>query len=547
MHDSARTEVNIRRLSARGAGVDADEIDRRLNLAQWPAMDRDAVLFIRRVSVRAPLDVLDDRIGREVRHAAETAVSGWAANAAYAGAVRFATRAELLAFIGLALGENRLSSYWFLADWRHSASMAPVDSLLQLWLGAPDQLYEILMACVNREVFARVAAAIPDSGLDHIIRGVSEAVDLPCPSMEEWAPRGGAAPRGRPFPPPMRMNRWRRQIQNLRPRPACTRLLLFLFFSARAPLLLERSRRSERSSWIARFFPGSTGAEMETGRVEPGPAALPDADAGGEEREREAREEPGREADSISPGIGAISKFDSERRETSDPAPRETRAPGEDAAANRAPGAPRPRAEMSHPDVARQDVHTPTRIMLDSVAPETTTAGEPTVATTNAGEPGSVHIATNPDELSTAWGGSFHLINFITRDPCSDQISKGNFAERLPSHWPLVHDLALTLDVPFTDPVMLFFRLMAMDARRDRPFFPGNRLDPLVDLAAALYGEELWRPELARKTARATWSDTHVDVHYDLDAIDIRVRLAGLDLNPGWRPELGRVILFHYH
>ena len=32
----------------------------------------------------------------------------------------------------------------------------------------------------------------------------------------------------------------------------------------------------------------------------------------------------------------------------------------------------------------------------------------------------------------------------------------------------------------------------------------------------------------------------------DLDQIDIAVRLAGLDANPGWVPALGRVVTFSF-
>jgi hypothetical protein len=32
----------------------------------------------------------------------------------------------------------------------------------------------------------------------------------------------------------------------------------------------------------------------------------------------------------------------------------------------------------------------------------------------------------------------------------------------------------------------------------------------------------------------------------DLKHVSLPVRLAGLDANPGWYPELGRVVTFHY-
>jgi hypothetical protein len=39
---------------------------------------------------------------------------------------------------------------------------------------------------------------------------------------------------------------------------------------------------------------------------------------------------------------------------------------------------------------------------------------------------------------------------------------------------------------------------------------------------------------------------THVDVEIDIEAIDLSARVAGLDRDPGWVPELGRVVTFHF-
>lgn len=54
-----------------------------------------------------------------------------------------------------------------------------------------------------------------------------------------------------------------------------------------------------------------------------------------------------------------------------------------------------------------------------------------------------------------------------------------------------------------------------------------------------------WRP-LVRRAARLSWTATHVDVFFLHRQADVRVRRAGLDLDPGWLPWLGRVVSFHY-
>ena len=52
--------------------------------------------------------------------------------------------------------------------------------------------------------------------------------------------------------------------------------------------------------------------------------------------------------------------------------------------------------------------------------------------------------------------------------------------------------------------------------------------------------ELVWRP------GRIAATRTHIDVLLDLEQADIRIRRAGLDIDPGWVPWLGRVVLYHY-
>jgi hypothetical protein len=39
---------------------------------------------------------------------------------------------------------------------------------------------------------------------------------------------------------------------------------------------------------------------------------------------------------------------------------------------------------------------------------------------------------------------------------------------------------------------------------------------------------------------------THVDLTMPMDSASLPIRRVGLDANPGWMPDLGRVVLFHF-
>ena len=53
-------------------------------------------------------------------------------------------------------------------------------------------------------------------------------------------------------------------------------------------------------------------------------------------------------------------------------------------------------------------------------------------------------------------------------------------------------------------------------------------------------------PDLVMRTAQVSLTPTHIDIYFTLNATDLRVRRAGLDIDPGWLPWLGRVVMFHY-
>ncbi|MEM7154121.1 MAG: hypothetical protein AAF799_14825 [Myxococcota bacterium] len=57
---------------------------------------------------------------------------------------------------------------------------------------------------------------------------------------------------------------------------------------------------------------------------------------------------------------------------------------------------------------------------------------------------------------------------------------------------------------------------------------------------------EMSLAELVLRSGAVAWTRTHIDLVFDLQHTDIRVRLAMLDLDPGWVPWLGRVVAFHY-
>ncbi|WP_420129119.1 hypothetical protein, partial [Longimicrobium sp.] len=65
-------------------------------------------------------------------------------------------------------------------------------------------------------------------------------------------------------------------------------------------------------------------------------------------------------------------------------------------------------------------------------------------------------------------------------------------------------------------------------------------------VAAGGDADERLETALLRRMGAVAATRTHVDVHLELDQATLPVRLAGLDANPGWVPELARVVTFYF-
>jgi hypothetical protein len=57
---------------------------------------------------------------------------------------------------------------------------------------------------------------------------------------------------------------------------------------------------------------------------------------------------------------------------------------------------------------------------------------------------------------------------------------------------------------------------------------------------------ELGLAAIVRRPAAVTLTRTHLDVVFDIENADARVRRAALDVDPGYLPWFERVVTFHY-
>jgi hypothetical protein len=151
------------------------------------------------------------------------------------------------------------------------------------------------------------------------------------------------------------------------------------------------------------------------------------------------------------------------------------------------------------------------------------------------------------DQFHTGQGGLLYLLNVLNRSEIQSLMEK--LWQQLPNGWGWLYRLGQELQLDETDPITSFLATqLGFEHRTELEQLPPlpARLK-LLELAGRWYGRAaLWQPDLLLLTARIHFSPSHVDMYLPLSAVQLPVRLAGLDINPGWLPWLGRVVTFHY-
>lgn len=221
--------------------------------------------------------------------------------------------------------------------------------------------------------------------------------------------------------------------------------------------------------------------------------------------------------------------------------------------------------------------------LLDAVAdrlqPETAAGlglgerGPRADAARSATKPASVSGAGSPREVDAAaesrdevpaaegpaseWGGLLFLLNTATAAALPDALEARPLVDRAVG-WVL-HRLGLRLaPLAADDSALLAFAAAADIPVHDEDEEDTLALDALAhrwaartaellrgDAAAAAEDAELVR-RIARRDAIIERRPGWIEATFRLDDVDIDVRRAGLDLDPGWVPWLGHVVRFRY-
>jgi hypothetical protein len=161
-----------------------------------------------------------------------------------------------------------------------------------------------------------------------------------------------------------------------------------------------------------------------------------------------------------------------------------------------------------------------------------------------------------PAELRTAWGGLLFLLNTADAAGIPEALDRPPFDAR-PSGWVLHRIARLLVPAAADDPAVLAFA--GLDAPPDDE--PEAFERRALERCAARWGRRTARRlratgtgggrselvhRVAKRDAAVDRKPGWIEIHLSLADVDLDIRRAGLDIDPGWLPWLGRVVRFRY-
>jgi len=196
------------------------------------------------------------------------------------------------------------------------------------------------------------------------------------------------------------------------------------------------------------------------------------------------------------------------------------------------PPPPAAKARTSPPAGPAVGAPEPVRFDAEREAPEPTPMRSDYPADTAVSLP-------HGEMVSTQWGGVLFLINALNRLDIAARLEA--YGRAAPSGFRLLVDLGRALGMPADEPLSEFLAAQDVDSATPPAFFAAL----LVDLEAIYTPLGAWPASLAQP-ARLLANETHLDLDLLVSRVDIGIRRAGLDIDPGWVPWLGRIVAFRY-
>lgn len=516
----------------------------RVNLD--PQLPPQGILVVRKLSPDQPLanawrpmraweQQTQTQITQNWRTAARPALDPVPASA---NAVWFADTAEWLACLSWDLFQGTARQRWWWQSWLKRPQPSLSHTLFHLWQPEARWLPHTLRLLYTRhgQSIETLIAQLTDAQAIALIQHIQTAYQLPASAIAAYSPPHPLSPSSSPSPPsPLSPN----LPLSL---PAAARTFTQLCFTlAYNPTFLREPAPREPTPPSA--FPNSNEPSTESLALQ---SLTPPIST------TESSISQPLMSSSFSPTDSALNGPDSSEHSSASP-PARPSALNQDAQAQRK-YSPEPELKSSsradHSPSPGPPSTLPLEADLQNSPPSLPEIDHP------SSTPSPLHPST-PPPIPTQLGGLWYLINVLVPlnwphpDLCPNPwhqlyaLAQHLLDEPTPdSVWQLLLDLSET-DLPDDLTPWLAATLPELDQYLTTLSLPSSLASPSSPSSPSLHLPSSLSSHLPTP-AEIHPSRTHIDIVFSLDQISLDLRLAGLDRDPGWVPELARVITFHY-
>jgi hypothetical protein len=556
----AEEDVTIDRLQVKRAAVDSGALQQALTRESWPRADGRSWVFIRQINVTAPRS----RIVKEIVDHTRRLISGAQSGSINSNVIRFVDLNDLLARLMADLINGRASRCWYWQRWSHLFQLSPGCAVAKLMSDHIEYLPALTTRLARQQTLRLVWRTLGRDDARQLSKTLAWRVGLHLPVTD--------APKTQPEPlipalalPAEIKARWESVLAPLPQDHPRFRLALILIACETWPVLLQKAPYRLLSA-LTKVFAGPAGVPLRPVSTASPSVDLPassaridrDADfsdqaslaiqmmqgAGADDTAQSAGTAKGHEPDTPLERASMSSPM-TDPEPIREPAAVQSIQPAESAgptAATTAPGISRPAAmqELVPMEAKKTDRNVPWNAQK--------------IATGSSGPLQRLRLREERvkrpfDSFRTRQGGLFYLLNFLNREEVQALLAATKENCRFPSGWGWLLRLGQELSLDQTDPVAIFLaRQMGLAGVEELDLLPAlPARNEILDLARRWYGPgDLWNSRLLELDARVHFTPSHVDWYAPVKSIRLAVRLAGLDINPGWLPWLGRVVTFYY-
>ncbi|OZG70291.1 hypothetical protein BTA51_26585 [Hahella sp. CCB-MM4] len=530
--------TTIDRLRIRGHRQHCDQIQRELTLMDWPEPSDHAWVFVRSLHIQAPAHRAVAAVKSGVRQV--VAQTGNSDNIK-----RFATLDELLAALVSDLLMGTAGQHWYWQRWSHLFSGNLSSALRTLLAEYIDQTAAVIERLHYSGLLKHFWQTLTDAD--------AEALCI------ELTYQGGYRLQQFPYtdlPPPIdltdipssRCQAWQYSLAGLPAQSARQQWVFWLVARQFWPLALAQAPKETLQAvyhwWRRQQFPEID--KTETHHPNQVPGTTKNASWQTSPKPAAQVESFAKDSITLSEADKTAEKFKEASPIQNIPSPREQSTESGDAPTNFSTLEPADNTETPPAQPLSPQGYPDTKASSDQ-----TEKAEPQFHQTWSVQPSS--SASKPlqnieiEGINTHQGGVLYLLNVLRRPEMQSILS--DFWSIYPSGWFWLFRLAEMLNLDLEDPLaQLILAEMGVDKEHPLSSLPElPEAEHLKVILAQWYDpESLWNPQLLDVSARIQASPSHIDLFAPMNQVRLDVRLAGLDVNPGWLPWLGRVVQFHF-